>query len=680
MSNTTTIRIFTFLLLLILNTGAAAQPRAEKGVLDLRNYDFATKGPLQVAGEWKFFWGQIIDPIKYADEEAVIIPVPTGWEQLKDIVPDIQSKGYASYHLTILVPRAYSSLAVRFTEVFSASGYYINGKNIGFKGFPGTNKFQSVFGYTPSVFVFPVNDTVLDMIVHVSNFDHRSGGIRGSFEIGTPMQIMSDRAERQFRDFFLIGAFLIIGIYFMGLYLIRSELYKLFFSLICLVMVFRIFILSDTDLLPEDWITGIGKLRLEYLSLDLLVPLFVLMIRYVFPNDFPSLLFKVIMWLCAAMIVFVIFTPVSLFTGIFPYYMYFVFFASAVILYVISIAWVRGRSHAPAFAIGIAIVVVGAVNDLLFTADMINTGLISHYTMFIYLVIYAMIFSSKTNDDFLRSQRLTDEIASINENLENAVQKRTEELNEKSRELSRNKTELEKSNEILKREVAIRDKFFTIMGHDIKGPVGYSGQILELILSGSLNKQDEHEMLVMLANSSRATLNLVENLLTWGRSQTGELKSMAVRFQLAKIVYEEKNLFDLPVINKKLDLALDIPLDLLVFADKDHVRLIVRNLLSNAIKFTGMGGRIEITAEADTKGTYASISFKDTGTGMPSGKVKHLFTELEINSTPGTNNEQGSGIGLRLCKELTEINKGKIAVVSKIGEGTVFTVKLPLNA
>lgn len=680
MSNTSTIRKFIILLLLLLNIGSAAQPLAEKGVLDLRNYDFATEGSLQVLGEWKFFWGQIVDPLNYDDSEALLVPVPSAWEQLKDIVPEIKSKGYASYHLTILVPEGYSSLAVRFTEVFSASGYYMNGKNIGFNGFPGTNKFQSIFAYTPSLFVIPVRDSVLEMVVHVSNFDHRSGGIRGSFEIGTPMQIMSDRAERQFRDFFLIGAFLIIGIYFMGLYLIRSELYKLFFSLTCLVMVFRIFILSDTDLLPQDWITGIGKLRLEYLSFDLLVPLFVLMIRYVFPNDFPSILFKVIIWLCAAMVVIVLFTPVSLFTGLFPYYMYFVFFASAVIFYVIIIGWVRGRTYAPAFAIGIAIVVVGAVNDLLFTSDIINTGLISHYTMFVYLVIYAMIFSGKTNEDFLRSQRLTDEIATMNENLENIVGERTKELNEKSRELSRNKTELEKSNEILKREVAIRDKFFTIMGHDIKGPVGYSGQILELILSGSLNKNDEHEMLVMLANSSRATLNLVENLLTWGRSQTGELKSMAVRFQLAKIVFEVKNLFDLPVTTKKLDLVVDVPLDLQVFADKDHVRLIVRNLLSNAIKFTEKGGRIEISAKTNPKGAYALIDFRDSGTGIEPSRIDHLFTEREINSTPGTSNEQGSGIGLKLCKELVELNKGKISVESKIGEGTVFTIKLPMNA
>jgi len=654
-----------------------AQPVAENGVLDLRDIDLPDVGPLQVKGEWAFYWEKLIDPINPVEEPGIYVDVPSAWSQLQDEIPGISSKGYGTYRLRILVGDGVQSMAVRFTEVFSASGYYINGRNIGFNGLPGTNKYQSVFGYRPEIYVFPVKDTVLDLVVHVSNFEHRSGGIRGSFQLGTPMQVMSQSAERQYKDFFLLGAFLIIGIYFMGLYLMRSELYKLFFALICLMMAFRVLILSETDLFDGDWVTGISLLRLEYLSFDLLVPLFVLMIRFVFPNDFPKTLFRIIIWICSVMVFAVIISPVSLFTNLLTYYMYFVIFTAGVILYVIIIAWNRGRSFAKGFAIGIGIVTIGAVNDMLFISDVIETGLISHYTMFIYLIIYAMIFSGKTNQDVMRNERLSREIKSVNDNLEDLVMQRTEELNMKSEQLMKHQEELRKSNLDLQREVAIRNKFFTIMGHDIRGPVGYSKQMLELLLSEPYAEKEKEEMLKLLANSSRAILNLVENMIFWGRSQTGELRRMATIFTLDKVVQEAIELFNLPLKDKQIKVSTEVPVGAKVFADKEQVKLILRNLIGNAIKFTPTKGSVMIAVIAGEDRANTIITVRDTGVGMQPEKVASLFTDVATISTSGTKNEKGSGFGLILCRELTELNGGTITAESEAGKGSIFRVVLP---
>ncbi|MCA1747776.1 MAG: hypothetical protein LC655_08775, partial [Bacteroidales bacterium] len=365
----------------------------------------------------------------------------------------------------------------------------------------------------------------------------------------------------------LMGAFLIIGIYFLALFQSRSDLYMLFFALICLVMVFRIYILSDTELQLFNWITGISRLRLEYLSFNLLVPLFVLMVWFLFQHDFPKTLFKVILWICVLMIVVVIFTPVSFFTGVFPYYMYFVMLTGAVVLYAIITAWKRGRYLAQGFAVGMVIVVAGGVNDMLFIADFIETGLVSHYTMFVFLMIYAIIFSRKIQRDMLRNEKLSNEILEINQNLESLVDKRTAELREKSEQLVIHREELRRNNEELQREVSIRNRFIAILGHDIKGPVGYANQVLELILGGTLSKEDEREMLKLTADSSRTTLNLLENLLYWGRCQTRELKSMAVAFRPGKIVQEAAELYKLPLRDKGISLSVDIPDEVKIFAD-----------------------------------------------------------------------------------------------------------------
>ena len=168
--------------------------------------------------------------------------------------------------------------------------------------------------------------------------------------------------------------------------------------------------------------------------------------------------------------------------------MYFVIFTGAVILYTILMAWRRGRYYAQGFAVGIIIVVAGALNDMLFIADVIETGLVSHYTMFTFLLIYAIIFSRKINRGLLRNERLSDEILQMNENLELLVDKRTSELNKKSEELVMHREELRKSNKELQREIHIRNRFITIMGHDIRGPLGYTSQVLELILKGDLEQ------------------------------------------------------------------------------------------------------------------------------------------------------------------------------------------------
>ena len=386
------------------------QPMAKGGVLDLRDFELREDGPVNMDGEWRFCWGELIDPIGPADTSGILVQVPAAWHRLKGEVPGISAQGFASYQLRILVPADLETITLRFTEVFSASGYYVNGKNIGLNGLPGTNRFQAVFGYLPTLHEVPVTDSVLDLVVHVSNFEHRTGGIRGSAELGTPMQIMTESAKRQYRDFFLVGALLVIGIYFMGHYLMRGRLYILFFSLIGLIMAFRVMILSDTTLLSGDWASGISRLRLEYLSFDLLVPLYVLMFRFLFPDDFPGRLFRIIIWICSLMIFLVIITPVSLFSRVFSYYMVFVMLTVVVIFFVLARSWMRGRIYAPAFTIGFAVAVVGAIMDMLNVADATEWPMISHFTTIIFLLTYAIVFSAKHYDEMRRNRLVPDEI------------------------------------------------------------------------------------------------------------------------------------------------------------------------------------------------------------------------------------------------------------------------------
>ena len=653
------------------------RPRAEDGVLDLREYEFGRKGILEIEGEWAFFWHEFTDPFNESDSGAIYVPVPSPWNQLDDYVPGITSEGFASYHLRILLPEPEMRLALRVNEVFSGSAYYINGRNIGFNGFPGSNRYQTVFRPWTTFFLFESQDTVAHLVIHVSSYEHRSGGIRGEVELGAPAQIMEDHSNRLIADYFLMGAFLIMGIFFLGLYLLRREDYRLYFSIICLLMTFRIAITGNAELFGPDWLSGIGRLRLEHLSFDLLVPFFVLMIRHLFPYEFNRTLFRVILWISAFFIALVVVAPMSLFTRVYPFFMVFVFLTAAVIFYVLVLAWIRGRTYAPGFSVGILLVVAGAINDMLFVYDVLYTGYVTQYTMFVFLIIYSSIFAMKSNYLVRQSERLAKEITEVNENLESLVENRTHELEQKSFELMRNQQELEQKNKQLESMNQARNKIFTIISHDIRAPIGYIRQMLELLLEGQLSEKEFRETLAMLVNSTDASYNLLENLLLWGRSQMGRLEPKPVTFRLSEICHETLTLLAPQIREKKIELVEEINGDQEIYADPEQVKIVLRNLLSNAIKFTPRQGKVELRGYGNPADKEIIVEVIDTGMGIPTHLREVIFQPDRFFTTEGTHREKGSGIGLSLSREILQLNSGWITLKSEPGKGSVFRFGIP---
>jgi len=674
------IKISFFLLLIVCGLAASERPVAVKGELDLTDYDFSEQGVLKIEGDWRFYWQEFIDPDKPQPQVAKIIPVPSAWNQLDDIIPEIEGKGFASYHLRVTMPANLDRAALRFTEVFSASSVYVNGQQIGSNGKPGSNRFETVFSHVPYITFFEVTEPVIDIVVHVSNFEHRSGGIRGTIELGTSVQVMHKGAKTAHRDALLLGAFLIIGILFMSMFFMKSDFPILYFSLICLVTAFRVDLLNTSGFIDYGFLNGITILRLEHLSFDLLIPLFIMLIRSLFPHEFPRIIYRIMLMVCILQILFVVFTPVGMFSTTFPLFMIFVLLVSGVLLAVLFVAWRRGRTYALGFTIGIMIAVVGAVNDLLYVGDHIQTGYISHFTLFTYLVIFAVIFSRKTFLLIRKTETMARELNEMNENLEIIVEERTSELNEKSKQLELQSKKLVERNLELGKIVEIRNKLFTIVGHDIRGPLATTQQLITLLKEDELEEVQSAELLVMIEKSIQATLNLLENLLFWSRSQTGQLTVNPGKVSLKLLADETIEILHAAVVEKSQQLKIDIDDELYVFADPEHVKLVMRNLLSNAIKFTENEGSVRMSAKKSDNGNEVLFRVTDNGAGMPAKVVKELFSTETHHSTYGTAREKGSGIGLKLCLEVLEMNRGWIKVQSKEGEGSTFEFGLPAEA
>ncbi len=230
-----------------------------------------------------------------------------------------------------------------------------------------------------------------------------------------------------------------------------------------------------------------------------------------------------------------------------------------------------------------------------------------------------------------------------------------------------------------------KDKFFTVLAHDLRGPVSNLMQFAKLMDENyeELSEEEIKEYIGYITRLSGQTYNLLENLLTWSRIQLDRIDLTPEEIPLNGLIKSVLKMMKDSISRKDLDVNFHDNGDIYVFANGEAIELVLRNLLSNAIKFTPMSGSItismSISRENESNAKFVNVFIDDTGMGIPRDKIGELFDIGTLYSTEGTNNEKGTGLGLILCKEFVEKNGGSISVESKLGTGSTFCFSLPLK-
>ena len=228
----------------------------------------------------------------------------------------------------------------------------------------------------------------------------------------------------------------------------------------------------------------------------------------------------------------------------------------------------------------------------------------------------------------------------------------------------------------IQKTIQYRDIILSIIGHDLRGPLGSVYSTLELIEMGEVEDVETQQRIIRTANQSlRSAYYLLENLLDWANFQ-GQRKQIAPeKLALAEIVDNIVLLLGELAKRKSIDIQVQIDPSYSIFADRNMMTAVFRNLLSNAIKFSHPDSTIEVKAEKQNKNI--KISFIDHGVGMSKDALKTLQSGEKLQSTLGTKKEKGSGLGLMIITEFVKINKGHFEVESEVGKGTTFTLLLP---
>ena len=280
------------------------------------------------------------------------------------------------------------------------------------------------------------------------------------------------------------------------------------------------------------------------------------------------------------------------------------------------------------------------------------------------------------NDDEFYALFTIEDVTSLTKRIKDYKSMRDQALEEIERrkkienKLRRSETELKELN-------ATKDKFFSIMAHDLKNPIGSFLNLSEVLstMFDDFSLEEMKDYIEEMYKSSQHLFKLLENLLMWSRAQTGRMDINLEDFDINFIVESNISLMKLNADNKKIELKNDVPKGTMVHADENMVNTIIRNLMSNALKFTHSGGRI--VTEANDEGDIIKVSVSDNGVGMGEDTAEKLFRIDSHHTTKGTSDEKGTGLGLILCKEFVNQQGGEIWVNSKEGEGSTFYFTLP---
>lgn len=251
--------------------------------------------------------------------------------------------------------------------------------------------------------------------------------------------------------------------------------------------------------------------------------------------------------------------------------------------------------------------------------------------------------------------------------------------------ISRNKDLEEKNEQIyhqtekLKELLATRDKLFSIIAHDLRSPftiiIGFSELMMNRWDVMDITETKNHAKTIN--EHAKNTYNILENLLNWAGSQTGQISFNPEYFNLKAAFIETKKCFEISILEKKITIEIEIDDDLEIFADKNMFMIIIRNIISNSIKFSRIQGIIKVTIIKRAKEIEITVS--DNGVGFDKEKQNRLFVFGATQTTAGTANEKGCGLGLIICKEFIEKHGGKIWVESEENIGSQFKFTLPLS-
>lgn len=400
-------------------------PVASSGIMDLRDWDFNSDGPVRLSGEWEFYWRQLLNP---EDFNGPGMPVRTAYISLPEYWSDFHVNGekfpvmgYATHRLKILLPEKYGSLAVRNTAIATSFRLFVNGNLVRHGGVVGRDRESSDPDYEPGVSPLSLKGKEMTIIIQVSNFDNYHGGVGEAVILGNKDDLLSEWGKLVFIEVFLFGCIVIIALYHLGVFLLmredKSPLY--FFMLSIAIAVFNQF--SGELFFYKLFLKDMGwafRFLIVNLSLYLFVPSMLMFIATLFPGEMNKRFIRVTWFAAVLFAVVALVTPTYIYAWTFAFFLLYLLGSLTYSFYCLVRAWLKKRQGALIMLIGFIFFLVTAIIDTLS-----YNNIMPFYTMsnalglFIFICSQAYLLSGRYALAFHAEKRLARELGSKSEEL-----------------------------------------------------------------------------------------------------------------------------------------------------------------------------------------------------------------------------------------------------------------------
>ncbi len=385
-------------------------PVAEKGIIDLRQWDFKKDGIVGLNGQWEFFWRKFVEP-GAAHGDADYIHVPATWNQQMNGFT-VSGKGWGTYRLILLMNDNDSTFALKIPEAGTAYALFINSIKYMEVGKVGTDATHSTPRYEPVIIQFKPDQKRTELVLWVSNHHHKDGGLWYELNLGLMDQILEHKFKKTAFDLFLFGSILVMGIYHLLLFNVRrEERYAFFFSVFCILVSIRILVTGERYILNiVSSFSWNYMIKIEYITFYLGGGAFLAFCRYLFPKEINTYIYNIVQTIVILFSLSVILLPPSIFTQTLTYAQIIVIAMVIYMCWVMIVSIKNKRMGAGTLFLAYIIFFSTVLNDILYTIGKIDTMYMFHMGVFFFVIAQAYIIAKKFSSAFHTIKQQREEI------------------------------------------------------------------------------------------------------------------------------------------------------------------------------------------------------------------------------------------------------------------------------
>lgn len=656
-------------------------PRVIDGLINLSDWDFVGQGHVNLRGDWEFYWQQHLssaDLLRVGPSEHLTVEVPGEWNGTLVNGEPIDGHGWATYRLNVI--NSYRQpLALKVPDLGTAFRLYVDGAMLLESGRPGTTPESTIPKYNPAVVQFTPTSSRVEIILHISNFQHRLGGAWLPILIGTPQDLRTLRENQLARDLILFGSILILGLYNFVLFSLRPEnRSSLFLGCFCILLAVRQLMVGDrfmTRIIPDlnfEW-----YIRIEYLGWYLAGNSFLAFLNNIFPEEQRRTLSTTIHGLFASGALLVLLTPAWIFTYSVPAFQIITLAAMVYGAYVLFRAVQHKEEGAMILLFAYFVLFATTISDMLANAGLLGNILLLDVGIFVFVLCQSILISYRLTRSFHMVEMQRSQLEATNLKL------RTQE---------KLRREAEEETEALNERIVQSEKMEAIgllaggVAHDLNNILSNTVMYPEIALLDIPKESPIAKPLEMTRQAGLRAAAVIQDMLTLARRGIVQREVISlnevVREYLESVEYQH---MIARAKNIELDSQLQEPLPNLE-GSAVHINKLIMNLVLNSVEALPDGGVITISTHSEhtrardlfympiQEGKYNVLSVEDDGVGIDPDDLDHLFEPFYTTKVLG---QSGTGLGMSVVWGVVYDHGGGIDVMTQKDVGTRFDIYLP---